>query len=83
MSAPTAKEVSVSKRRQKAMQLADYKWMAEKGLSPEAKRYRDNYIRPKKREKDHDDAERLVRDLLDDNGGQDHSEGAGDGEIHP
>ena len=66
-----------------AMQLADYKWMAEKGLSPEAKRYRDNYIRPKKREKDHDDAERLVRDLLDDNGGQDHSEGAGDGEIHP
>lgn len=50
MSAPTAKEVSVSRRRQKAMQLADYKWMAEKGLSPEAKRYRDEYIRPKKKE---------------------------------
>lgn len=47
---PTAKEVTVSKRRQKAMQLADYKWMAEKGLSPEARRYRDNYIRPKKKE---------------------------------
>ena len=50
MSAPTAKEVSVSKRRQKAMQLADYKWMAEHGLSPQAKKYRDNYIRPKKKE---------------------------------
>lgn len=47
---PTAKEVSVSRRRQKAMQLADYKWMAEKGLSPEAKRYRDEYIRPKKKD---------------------------------
>ena len=55
MSAPTAKEVSVSKRRQKAMQLADYKWMAEKGLSPEAKRYRDNYIRPKKKEDSEDE----------------------------
>lgn len=52
MSAPTAKEVSVSKRRQKAMQLADYKWMSEHGLSPEAKRYRDNYIRPKKEKED-------------------------------
>ena len=50
MSAPTAKEVSVSRRRQKAMQLADYKWMAEHGLSPEAKKYRDAYIRPKKEE---------------------------------
>ena len=82
MSAPTAKEVSVSRRRQKAMQLADYKWMAEKGLSPEAKRYRDEYIRPKK-EKDHDDVERSIRSLLDDNGSKGHCEGAGDGEIHP
>lgn len=52
---PTAKEVTVSKRRQKAMQLADYKWMAEKGLSPEAKRYRDNYIRPKNKEDSEDE----------------------------
>lgn len=51
---PTAKEVSVSRRRQKAMQLADYKWMAEHGLSSEAKRYRDAYIRPKKRETEED-----------------------------
>ena len=51
---PTAKEVTVSKRRQKAMQLADYKWMAEKGLSPEAKRYRDNYIRPKPKREEND-----------------------------
>ena len=56
MSAPTAKEVSVSKRRQKAMQLADYKWMAEHGLSPEAKRYRDAYIRPKKEKDEEDDS---------------------------
>ena len=81
MSAPSAKEVSVSKRRQKAIQLADYKWMAEHGLSEQAKRYRDNYIRPK-REEDNDDAERLIRDILDDNRGQDHSEGTGDGSVH-
>lgn len=54
MSAPTAKEVSVSRRRQKAMQLANYKWMAEKGLSPEARRYRDKYIRPKKKDTEDD-----------------------------
>ena len=52
---PTAKEVSVSRRRQKAMQLADYKWMSEHGLSHEAKRYRDNYIRPKKKEDSEDE----------------------------
>lgn len=52
---PTAKEVSVSRRRQKAMQLADYKWMAERGLSEQAKRYRDNYIRPKRRETEEDE----------------------------
>ena len=49
---PTAKEVSVSRRRQKAMQHADYKWMAERGLSEQVKRYRDAYIRPKKEKED-------------------------------
>ena len=53
-SKPSAKEVTVSKRAQKAAQQADYKWMAEHGLSPEAKRYRDEHIRPKKRVEDED-----------------------------
>ena len=49
---PSAKEVSVSKRQHKALMQTTYKELSEHGLSKQARRYRDEYIRPKKREEE-------------------------------
>ena len=71
---PDSKEVSVAKRQHKALMQSAYKELSEHGLSKQAKRYRDEYIRPKRR-KDHDDTERVVPGDVAHHGGQDHSEG--------
>ncbi len=47
---PDSKEVSVAKRQHKALMQSTYKELSEHGLSPEARRYRDEFIRPKKKE---------------------------------
>ena len=54
-SKPDSKEVSVAKRQHKALMQSTYKELSEHGLSKQAKRYRDEYIRPKKRETEEDE----------------------------
>lgn len=52
---PAAKEVSIAKRQHKALMQSTYKELSEHGLSPQARRYRDEYIRPKKKETEEDE----------------------------
>ena len=58
MTHTTAKEAAIHKVNMRMAQKHNYREMAEKGLSQEAKKYRDSYIKHKKEDSEDEEIQR-------------------------